>query len=83
METGSFFQVAVPAIRCYWRDPQVVVSLLIIVAGALGYVFVDSTFTIANYFWVFVYFFAKATDMLYTKVERQPLTNSTSATRCP
>ncbi len=46
---------------------EVIASLLLIVAGALGYVALDSTFTVRNYFWVMMYFIAKATDMLYTK----------------
>jgi len=48
---------------------KIIASLLIIVLGSLLYVFVDSRegFKVEAYLWVFAYFFAKVTDMLYTK----------------
>jgi len=48
---------------------RIIISLLIIVLGSLLYVFVDSRegFKAEAYMWVFAYFFAKVTDMLYTK----------------
>eukprot|EP01119_Soliformovum_irregulare_P012909 TRINITY_DN3388_c0_g1_i4.p1 TRINITY_DN3388_c0_g1~~TRINITY_DN3388_c0_g1_i4.p1 ORF type:complete len:322 (-),score=85.01 TRINITY_DN3388_c0_g1_i4:176-1141(-) len=47
----------------------IIISLLIIVFGAVLYVFVDSAegFKTDAYFWVALYFVAKVTDMLYTK----------------
>jgi len=46
---------------------KVLFSLCIIVLGAVLYIFADSTFKVSAYFWVFLYFIAKVTDMLYTK----------------
>jgi len=46
---------------------QVILSLCIIVLGAVLYIFTDSTFKVEAYFWVLLYFIAKVTDMLYTK----------------
>jgi len=46
---------------------KVIVSLGIIVVGSLCYMLSDSEFKMDTYFWVFMYFIAKTTDMLYTK----------------
>lgn len=56
---------------------KVMISLGIIIFGALCYVFTDSEFKMETYFWVFMYFFAKTLDMLYTKhiVDTVPMTS--------
>lgn len=48
---------------------KIILSLLIIVLGAVLYVLVDSQdgFKAGAYLWVFLYFIAKVSDMLYTK----------------
>eukprot|EP00026_Physarum_polycephalum_P012308 Phypoly_transcript_12602.p1 GENE.Phypoly_transcript_12602~~Phypoly_transcript_12602.p1 ORF type:complete len:309 (-),score=26.63 Phypoly_transcript_12602:100-1026(-) len=48
-------------------SPKVILSLGIIVTGALCYMYSDSELKMDTYFWVFMYFFAKTVDMLYTK----------------
>jgi len=56
---------------------KVILSLFIIVLGAVLYILTDSTFEVEAYFWVFLYFIAKVTDMLYTKhiVDTVPMTS--------
>jgi len=56
---------------------KVVLSLGIIVFGALCYVFTDSTFKFESYKWVFLYFVAKTTEMLYVKhvIDTVPMSN--------
>jgi len=58
---------------------KIVASLLIIVVGSILYMIVDSAsgFRLDAYAWVFAYFFAKITDMLYTKhiVDTVPMTS--------
>jgi len=50
-------------------SPRIIGSLLVIVLGSVLYVFVDSAtgFKVEAYLWVFAYFIAKVSDMLYTK----------------
>jgi len=56
---------------------KVILSLGMIVVGALCYVATDSEFRMDTYFWVFMYFIAKTVDMLYTKriVDTVPMTS--------
>jgi len=62
-------------------SPKIVGSLLIIVVGSVLYVFVDASsaegLDLNSYMWVGAYFFAKVTDMLYTKhiVDTVPMTS--------
>jgi len=58
---------------------RILISLGIIVLGSILYVLADSAegFKAEAYMWVFLYFFAKVTDMLYTKhvVDTVPMTS--------
>jgi len=56
---------------------KVILSLSIIVFGALCYVFTDSTFEFHSYKWVVLYFAAKTTEMLYVKhvIDTVPMSN--------
>jgi len=56
---------------------QVMISLGIIVFGAICYVLTDSTFRIEAYKWVLLYFVAKTTEMLYVKhvIATVPMSN--------
>jgi len=58
-------------------SPKVILSLSIIVFGALCYVATDSAFLISEYKWVFLYFTAKTSEMLYVKhiLETVQMTN--------
>jgi solute carrier family 35 protein len=55
-------------------NSKVMLSLCIIVLGAVLYIFADSTFKVEAYFWVMLYFVAKVTDMLYTSMIWLPKT---------
>lgn len=56
---------------------KVILSLGVIVVGAVCYVSTDSEFRLDTYFWVVMYFVAKTIDMLYTKhiVDTVPMTS--------
>jgi len=58
-------------------SPKVILSLGVIVVGAVCYVATDSEFKVETYFWVVMYFVAKTVDMLYTKhiVDTVPMTS--------
>jgi GDP-mannose transporter len=44
---------------------KIILSLFIIVLGAVLYILTDSTFRVEAYFWVMLYFVAKVADTLY------------------
>jgi len=56
---------------------KVVLSLGIIVSGAICYMLSDSSFSVEAYTWVFLYFCAKTTEMLYVKhiIDTVPMTS--------
>jgi len=58
-------------------SPKVILSLGIIVFGALCYVWTDSELAISAYKWVLLYFVAKTTEMLYVKhiIDTVPMSN--------
>jgi GDP-mannose transporter len=55
---------------------RIIGTLLLIVVGALIYVFADSNIQVESYFWVGLYFFFQCLDVLYIKY----ITNSVSMT---
>lgn len=48
-------------------SPYTFGSLIVILAGAVGYVFTDSSFTVTAYSWAFAYLITICTEMVYIK----------------